>query len=87
MIKAKRTNVDFNVAMLAKISNYKQKKLNQILKNKLGLGLMKIILEVRLLKAYEFIVKDRFSTQNKVMYTVGQNNRSYFNKKPKKYLA
>jgi AraC-like DNA-binding protein len=67
--------------MLAEICGYEQKKLNQILKNKLGLGLINIVLEVRLLKAYEFIIKNSFSTQNEVMYAVGLNSRSYFNKK------
>jgi signal transduction histidine kinase/DNA-binding response OmpR family regulator len=75
------TNTDFNVTMLAEVCGYEQKKLNQILKNKLGLGLINIILEVRLLKAYEFIIKNSFPTQNEVMYAVGLNSRSYFNKK------
>ena len=40
-----------------------------------------IILEIRLLKAYELIVKNRYPTLNEVMYAVGINSRSYFHKK------
>ena len=75
------TNPEFNVTMLSKMCGYEQKKLNQILKSKLGLSIVNIILEVRLLKAYEYIVKNRFSTINEVMYAVGINSRSYFSKK------
>ena len=75
------TNPEFNVTMLSKMCGYEQKKLNQILKSKLGLNLVNIILEVRLLKAYEYIVKSKFATINEVMYAVGINSRSYFSKK------
>jgi len=75
------TNPEFNVTMLSKMCGYEQKKLNQILKSKLGLNLVNIILEVRLLKAYEYIVKSKFPTINEVMYAVGINSRSYFSKK------
>ena len=75
------TNPEFNVSMLSKMCGYEQKKLNQILKSKLGLSIVNIILEVRLLKAYEYIVKSKFPTLNEVMYAVGINSRSYFSKK------
>ena len=60
---------------------YERKKLNKILKSKIGLSIVNIILEIRLLKAYEYIVKNRFPTLNEVMYAVGINSRSYFSKK------
>lgn len=75
------TNPDFNVVVLSKACGYGQKKLNEILKYKLGLSLVNIILEIRLLKAYELIVKNRYPTLNEVMYAVGINSRSYFHKK------
>jgi len=75
------TNPEFNVTMLSKMCGYEQKKLNQILKSKLGLNIVNIILEVRLLKAYQHIVKGKFPTINEVMYDVGINSRSYFSKK------
>ena len=46
--------------MLAETCGYGQKKLNEILKYKLGLSLVNVILEVRLLKAYELIVKNKY---------------------------
>ena len=75
------TNPDFNVVVLSKACGYGQKKLNEILKYKLGLSLINIILEIRLLKAYELIVKNRYPTLKEVMYAVGINSRSYFHKK------
>jgi AraC-like DNA-binding protein len=75
------TNPDFNTTTLAEACNFDSKKLNQILKSKLGLSLVNIILEVRLLKAYEIIIKNSFPTQKEVMYAVGINSRSYFYKK------
>ena len=75
------TNPDFNVVILSKACGYGQKKLNEILKYKLGLSLVNVILEIRLLKAYELIVKNRYPTLNEVMYAVGINSRSYFHKK------
>jgi signal transduction histidine kinase/CheY-like chemotaxis protein/AraC-like DNA-binding protein/predicted negative regulator of RcsB-dependent stress response len=75
------TNPDFNVVVLSKACGYGQKKLNEILKYKLGLSLVNVILEIRLLKAYELIVKNRYPTLNEVMYAVGINSRSYFHKK------
>jgi len=75
------TNPDFNVVVLSKACGYGQKKLNEILKYKLGLSLVNVILEIRLLKAYELIVKNRYTTLKEVMYAVGINSRPYFYKK------
>jgi YesN/AraC family two-component response regulator len=75
------TNPDLNVNMLAETCGYGQKKLNEILKYKLGLSLVNVILEVRLLKAYELIVKNKYTTIKEVMFAVGINSRPYFYKK------
>lgn len=75
------TNTDFNVQVLAQMCGYEQKKMNAVLKSKLGLSIVNIILEVRMLKAYELIVKNIHPTLNEVIYAVGMNSRSYFNKK------
>ena len=75
------TNSNFNVQLLAQMCGYEQKKLNSILKSKLGLSIVNIILEVRMLKAYELIIKNIHPTLNEVIYAVGMNSRSYFNKK------
>ena len=75
------TNPELNVNMLAEACGYSQKRLNEILKIKLGLSLVNVILEVKLLKAYEFIVKNKFTTIKEVMFAVGINSRPYFYKK------
>ena len=87
MVKIKKTvmlnltNSDFNVSKLAKICGYEKKKLGQILKSKFGLSIINIILEIRLQTAYDYIVKNKYPTLNEVIYAVGINSRTYFNKK------
>ena len=75
------TNPDFNVISLCDLCGYGQKKLNEILKSKIGLSIVNTILEVRLLKAYDLIIKNRYETLKEVVYAVGINSRPYFNKK------
>jgi AraC-like DNA-binding protein len=58
-----------------------KKKLNEILKSKIGLSIVNTILEIRLLKAYDLIIKNRYETLKEVVYAVGINSRPYFNKK------
>ena len=74
-------NPDFNVVMLCETCGYGQKKLNEILKAKIGLSIVNTILEIRLLKAYDLIIKNRYETLKEVVYSVGINSRPYFNKK------
>ena len=75
------TNPDFNVISLCDLCGYGQKKLNEILKSKIGLSIVNTILEIRLLKAYDLIIKNRYETLKEVVYAVGMNSRPYFNKK------
>jgi CheY-like chemotaxis protein len=75
------TNTAFNVTVLAQMCGYEQRQLNKILKSKLGLSCVNVILEVRLLKAYELIIKNMYPTLSEVMYAVGINSSPYFNKK------
>ena len=75
------TNPNFNVAVLCEVCGYGQKKLNEILKAKIGLSIVNTILEIRLLKAYDLIIKNRYETLKEVVYAVGMNSRPYFNKK------
>jgi len=75
------TNPALNANMLAETCGYNKKRLNEILKLKLGLSLVNVILEVKLLKAYELIVKNKFPTIKEVMFSVGINSRPYFYKK------
>ena len=75
------TNPDFNVVKLCEVCGYGQKKLNEILKSKIGLSIVNTILEIRLLKAYDLVIKNRYETLKEVVYAVGMNSRPYFNKK------
>ena len=75
------TNPNFNVAVLCETCGYGQKKLNEILKAKIGLSIVNTILEIRLLKAYDLIIKNRYETLKEIVYAVGMNSRPYFNKK------
>jgi hypothetical protein len=52
----------------------------QIVQEQTGLSPVKIILEVRLRKAYELVVTDKYQSISEVLYTVGLNSRTYFNK-------
>lgn len=79
-ILANLTNKDFNSKMLAQLCGYQQKQLNIILKAKVGLSIVQIILEVRLLHASDALVKNLYATLNEVMFASGINSRSYFNK-------
>ena len=75
------TNPNFNVAVLCETCGYGQKNLNEILKSKIGLSIVNTILEIRLLKAYDLIIKNRYETLKEIVYAVGMNSRPYFNKK------
>ena len=75
------TNPNFNVVKLCEVCGYGQKKLNEILKAKIGLSIVNTILEIRLLKAYDLIIKNRYETLKEIVYAVGMNSRPYFNKK------
>ena len=75
------TNPNFNVAILCETCGYGQKNLNEILKSKIGLSIVNTILEIRLLKAYDLIIKNRYETLKEIVYAVGMNSRPYFNKK------
>jgi signal transduction histidine kinase/DNA-binding response OmpR family regulator len=73
-------NPDFNVEQLSQLCNFSKSKLYKTIQPKTGLSPVKIILEVRLLKAYELIKTQKFETLNEVMQEVGINSGSYFRK-------
>ncbi len=74
------TDPDFNVKSLAIECGYTQQHLNTILKSKVGLTPGKLILEVRLLQAYKYLLENKFQTLNEVIFSVGLSSRAYFNK-------
>lgn len=81
LITKNMANSDYSIADLASDSGYSQKQLGRIIKTNTGLTVVKLILEIRLQKAYELIIKNKYATLMEVIYAIGLNNRSYFNKK------
>ncbi|MFY0602722.1 MAG: response regulator [Flavobacteriaceae bacterium] len=71
---------DFTVEKLAEKMNYSQRQLTRIIKKQTGLSPIKLILEIRLLKAYDLIVTKKSVRVNDVMYEVGIYSSSYFSK-------
>jgi CheY-like chemotaxis protein/two-component sensor histidine kinase len=71
---------EFNVKKLAQECGYTAHHLTLLIKEKVGLTPGKLILEIRLLKAYEDIINHKYLTLNEVIYSVGLSNRTYFNK-------
>lgn len=74
-------NFEFGVKDLAEICGQSQSQVNSIVQAKTGLSLVKIILEIRLLKAYELITLGKYQTISEVVYAIGLNSRPYFYKR------
>ncbi|WP_397446184.1 response regulator [Polaribacter sp. R77954] len=74
-------NPAFNVKMLATEIGYSAKQLNTLLQAKIGITTVQVILEIRLLTAYDLILKNTYPTIGEAMYAVGFTSKSYFNQK------
>ncbi|MDP5105461.1 MAG: response regulator, partial [Polaribacter sp.] len=74
-------NSTFKVKMLATEIGYSSKQLNNLLQAKIGITTVQVILEIRLLKAYDLILKNTYPSIGEAMYAVGFTSKSYFNKK------
>jgi signal transduction histidine kinase/DNA-binding response OmpR family regulator len=74
------TNNEFTINELANQCGYCHKQFIQIIQEKSGLTPVKLILEIRLRKAYDLIVNANYDNISEVLYAVGLNSRSYFNK-------
>ncbi len=74
-------NDAYKVNELAEDLAYSQHQLNRLLKQHMGMTLSSFILEMKLLKAYEYITKQQKATLNEIIFAVGLNSRSYFNKR------
>lgn len=74
------SNSEFKIKQLAQACGYGEKQLGRILKSKVGMTPVKLILEIRLLNSYDLIMKNKYKTLNEVIYAVGLNSRTYFNK-------
>lgn len=75
------SNFGFSVKELADICGHSQNQLNNIIQLKTGLSLVKIILEIRLLKAHDLITAGKYQTISEVVYAIGLNSRPYFYKR------
>ncbi|WP_162820070.1 hybrid sensor histidine kinase/response regulator [Kordia sp. SMS9] len=80
IIQENLNNNNFSISDLAEQCGYSHKQFTQIVQEKTGLTPVKMILEIRLRKAYDLIVKDNYDNISEVLYAVGLNSRSYFNK-------
>jgi signal transduction histidine kinase/CheY-like chemotaxis protein/tetratricopeptide (TPR) repeat protein len=81
LVKKNISDSNYSIGDLASDCGYSQKTLSKLVKEHTGLTLVKIMLEIRLLKAYELIANNKYSTIMEVIYAVGLTSRSYFNKK------
>lgn len=79
LIRENVANENYKVADVIKDMGYSQHQLNALLKQHMGLTLSNLMLEIRLLTAYDYIVKRQKNTLNEVIYAVGLNSRTYFN--------
>tara|TARA_R110000751_G_scaffold307639_1_gene430292 strand:- start:4343 stop:7159 length:2817 start_codon:yes stop_codon:yes gene_type:complete len=73
-------NSEFNVQQLSQLCNLSKSKLFKEVHSKTGLSPIKIILELRLLRAYELIKTHRFETLNEVICEIGISSAPYFRK-------
>jgi AraC-like DNA-binding protein/nitrogen-specific signal transduction histidine kinase len=74
------SDTNYNVGDLASDCGYGQKQFGKIIKDKTGMSPVNLILEIRLLKAYELLLNKKYATIMEIIYAVGLTNRSYFNK-------
>ena len=74
------SNEKLKIEEIASNVGYSQKQFTDIIKGYTNLNPNKIVLEIRLLKSYEFIINKQFETIGEIMATVGINSRSYFYK-------
>ncbi len=74
-------DVAFKVTDLAQAAGYSQRQLSRILKKQIGLSPVEMILEIRLQKAHQLIIEQRYLSVSEVRYEVGIDSASYFSKK------
>ncbi|AXG70670.1 sensor histidine kinase TmoS [Kordia sp. SMS9] len=73
-------NDELKIGDIAQHIGYSQKQFTNILNEYTNLNPTKVVLEIRLLKAYEFIKSKRYKTISEVMIAIGINSRPYFYK-------
>ena len=80
-IRENLNNNEIDIKTLASELGYTQRNLNRILQKVTGLTLVKIVLEIRLQKAYEYVVNNSYNSLSEIMFETGFNSRPYFYKK------
>lgn len=79
LVRKNLADEHYKVANVVNDMGYSQHQLNAILKQHMGITLNNLMLEIRLLTAYDYIVKRQKNTLNEVIYAIGLNSRTYFN--------
>ncbi|GAA4239274.1 hypothetical protein GCM10022291_32920 [Postechiella marina] len=72
---------EFNVKTLSCKTGYSQRQLARIIKAETNMTPVKLILELRLKKAYELLSKETNLKIKEIQYSIGINSPSYFSKK------
>ena len=87
LIKINLSKEEFNVNSLSYITGYSQRQLSRIVKAETNKTPVKLILELRLKKAYELLSTDKNIKIKEVQYSIGINSSSYFSKKFKEQFG
>ncbi|WP_159019267.1 AraC family transcriptional regulator [Algibacter sp. L3A6] len=87
LIKINLSKEDFNVNLLSHKTGYSQRQLSRIVKAETNKTPVKLILELRLKKAYELLSTDKNIKIKEVQYSIGINSSSYFSKKFKEQFG
>ncbi|SFD73109.1 Helix-turn-helix domain-containing protein [Algibacter lectus] len=87
LIKINLSKEDFNVNFLSYKTGYSQRQLARIVKAETNKTPVKLILELRLKKAYELLSTDKNIKIKEVQYSIGINSPSYFSKKFKEQFG
>ena len=81
IIEKNIANNNFKVSDLALEIAYSQRQLSRLLKKLTGLSPNQFITEVRLQKAYKYIINKKYMTLSEVRFNIGMPSTSNFNKK------
>lgn len=71
-------NPELSILYISENLGIHEKQLNRIMKKTAGLTTVKLLIEIRIQKAYEYIVNKKYKTLSQVMFAVGFNSRTNF---------
>ncbi|WP_405292450.1 helix-turn-helix domain-containing protein [Algibacter sp. Ld11] len=87
LIQRNLSKEEFNVKILSYKMGYSQRQLARIVKAETNKTPVKLILELRLKKAYDILSSDKNIKIKEVQYSIGINSSSYFSKKFKEQFG